>query len=80
MKYIVLNIEEAHKRNYKSPWDEPLNELPNLGWGLFLVEDNEDFIRCICLDGGEPEDQTLARDWSWVETELNKALRGDVRK
>jgi hypothetical protein len=26
-------------------------------------------------DGGEPEDQTLGRDWSWVVDALNAAFR-----
>ena len=26
-------------------------------------------------DGGEPEDQSLSRDWSWVDTALDKAYK-----
>jgi len=29
--------------------------------------------RLIGVDGGEPEDQTLGRDWSWVVGALNDA-------
>ena len=32
-------------------------------------------VEYIGCDGGEPEDQTLRRDWSWVVTALNKAHR-----
>lgn len=28
----------------------------------------------IAVDGGEPEDQFLCRDWKWVVTALNKAF------
>jgi len=28
--------------------------------------------RILGMDGGEPEDQTLGRDWNWVADELNK--------
>lgn len=50
------------------------------GWGMSLWE----FIpgkkpRLVGTDGGEPEDQTLSRDWSWVQRELNK-LAGDLEK
>jgi hypothetical protein len=29
-------------------------------------------IRIVATDGGEPEDQSLVRDWSWVKDEMNK--------
>lgn len=39
----------------------------------FLVEFDVsgDPIRLVAVDGGEPEDQTLCRDLSWVVEELN---------
>ena len=30
-------------------------------------------------DGGEREDQTFGRDWSWVERELKKAYEAGLR-
>lgn len=30
-------------------------------------------IEVLGTDGGEPEDQTLTRDWSWVVSSLNDA-------
>lgn len=30
--------------------------------------------RIVGCDGGEPEDQTLSRDWGWVTDELNEAV------
>ena len=32
-------------------------------------------IRFLGCDGGEPEDQTLWRDWKWVVDELNRAYK-----
>lgn len=37
-----------------------------------LVEfDGETPIRIVGWDGGEPEDQTLTRDWDWVGKEMD---------
>lgn len=30
-------------------------------------------------DGGEPEDNTFGRDWSWVEMELERAYKAGLR-
>lgn len=35
-------------------------------------------MACIGTDGGEPEDNTLNRDWSWVVGALNDAHRQGV--
>lgn len=37
-------------------------------WELFDTVEQ----RVVGTDGGEPEDQLLVRDWSWVAVELNK--------
>lgn len=38
-----------------------------------LVEyDDEEPVRIVGRDGGEPEDQSLVRDWNWVADEMNK--------
>lgn len=47
---------------------EWLDEYDNL-----LFERTEEGLRYVNSDGGEPEDQTLSRNWSWVAGELNKA-------
>lgn len=49
-------------------------------------KDDSDYTQCVVdtrttpwtvlgRDGGEPEDQTLGRDWSWVVPALNAAAR-----
>lgn len=41
-----------------------------------VVKVSADGTRTIVgTDGGEPEDQTLTRDWSWVIDELNNAVK-----
>lgn len=45
-------------------------------WALIDTKDNN---RKLGTDGGEPEDQTLVRDWSWVANELN-ALDDEIER
>ena len=40
-------------------------------WFLVEIVDGV-IIRIVGSDGGEPEDQLLVRDWSWVADEMNK--------
>ena len=42
--------------------------------GIFLC-DEKAIIKLIGVDGGEPEDQTLYRDWNWVVEALNNAYK-----
>ena len=47
-------------------------------WGRYssyVVYEGADGLEVIGEDGGEPEDQTLGRDWSWVAPALNEAYR-----
>jgi hypothetical protein len=39
---------------------------------LVALDDQGKILEVLGQDGGEPEDQTLNRDWSWVPTLLNK--------
>ena len=43
-------------------------------WALCEVL-NGKIIRMVGIDGGEPEDQTLVRDWQWVVNEMNQLRR-----
>jgi hypothetical protein len=57
-----------------SEWAEPGDEDERQQVGVF--EDGVLFKR-LASDGGEPEDNTFSRDWSWVVPALNDAyLRG----
>ena len=41
--------------------------LGDMRWGVIDTADG----RLVGIDGGEPEDQLLCRDWKWVVVELN---------
>lgn len=49
-------------------------ERPYLGYFSFVIEDTPSGPQVLATDGGEPEDQTLSRDWAWVVPALNKAF------
>lgn len=55
---------------YDYDWDDDHE------YRYYVVKLNTDgtFQRFVATEGGEPEDQTLGRDWSWVVPELNRAL------
>lgn len=60
--------DEIERIESGAPWSEAAYH-----YYIFLVDDDK--FEYVNRDGGEPEDQTLSRDWSWVVPELNKALR-----
>lgn len=41
-------------------------------WVLVETDPNDNVARIIACDGGEPEDQSLVRDYSWVPDMLNE--------
>jgi len=70
-EYRVVDTVKAKVENYPdwNYWGQC-----EYGWAIYLFE-NEKPIKFIGCDGGEPEDQLLVRDWKWVVTELNHALK-----
>jgi hypothetical protein len=43
-------------------------------WVSYVIEyDDGHPSRIVGSDGGEPEDQTLVRDWSWIVPALERA-------
>jgi len=72
-RFIFVNESEAAAKGYPEAEANP--------WGndrMCLYEtDGEKPIRLVAMDGGEPEDQSFGRDWSWVLRELNK-LADDI--
>ena len=40
-------------------------------YSTILLDTAHDPPRLVGMDGGEPEDATFGRDWSWVVDELN---------
>lgn len=69
MKYKTLSFEDANKLGYVG-----LDDYHNYEYrhGVFIIEDDKpvDMLGC---DGGEPEDNTLFRDWAWIADALNEA-------
>lgn len=68
--YEVIALRDAKKRDLPGPgyWGDEFN----WGWGIWRCEDGIP-VEYIGEDGGEPEDQTLARDWNWVPKALEAA-------
>jgi len=66
--FIVLNDEEAVKRGGPAA----PTKVGDFGWTLYEQGASGKLIRAIGSDGGEPEDQLLVRDWSWVVEALNE--------
>ncbi len=64
-KFQTLFIENPLLESFR-------DELPNdYCWVLVEMNDSGNVERIVETDFGEPEDKTLARDFSWVADELN---------
>lgn len=76
-RYVVMTPAEAQAAGIADPpyctWEEDI-ERAGTGWDepSNYVVDTVDKVAIGC-DGGEPEDQTLRRDWAWVVGALNDA-------
>ena len=85
MKYVVKCAEELEEMGAPPPWDEAwgdeLDYLEYFGYASYVVKvtDQGDFVGYVGSDGGEPEDQTLRRNWSWVVEALNEAFENGYR-
>lgn len=64
-RFALLNAEEATATSLDEFWNDD---------AIYLFEFGPDGtpLRFIDSDGGEPEDQTFYRNWSWVVPLLNK--------
>jgi hypothetical protein len=75
VKYILVDSEYAIKNNIPHPWDDDWEDEDDWDYRIYLYLQKDDGeYEFIASDGGEPEDNTFRRDWSWVPGELNKAL------
>lgn len=72
-RYVVKPMDEAARLGWPDAWSDE----HHYGWGLWLVEDGKP-VRLLGDDTGEPEDQCLVRNWSWVAVELERAYREGV--
>lgn len=62
--FEVLDIEDPRLKSIAHDLDRC--------WVLVETHPDGKVARIIASDGGEPEDQTLARDFSWVPDILNE--------
>ena len=71
-RFQVIELRDAQK--YGWPEAEEFGQAGISHYRRLLYEcDAEDKpVRLVGYDGGEPEDQTLSRDWEWVVVELNQ--------
>lgn len=68
-EYTVVRLDDPRLGDFKegfSPSD--INYI-----SVVVRQDKYGILEVIGYDGGEPEDQTLRRDWSWVAPALQRA-------
>ena len=63
MQFVVISGDDPRLEKF-----EYCDKYSNV---LVQVTSSGEVIRFINSDGGEPEDQSFLRDWSWVVDELN---------
>ena len=68
MRFVVIDQKEAWARRWR---DEPPFDWED-EYRRLLFDTSTSPPTEIASDGGEPEDQTLYRDWAWVPKLLNK--------
>jgi len=73
IEYRVIWQEdlEKHLKEWPDNYEEPFS-------CLVLFKDGKQH-KLIGTDGGEPEDQTLFRDWNWVADALNQAYQQGIK-
>lgn len=69
--YETIALDEAVERNLPNI-DQYEGLVLEWSWGIWRCEDGVP-VEYIGEDGGEPEDQSLIRDWSWVAPALQEA-------
>lgn len=73
VEYRVVPFLEAKKHNW--PGTETTDDYHDDWTSIVYRFENGEPVAVIGTDGGEPEDQTLRRDWAWVVFALNNAYR-----
>jgi len=78
MPYRIFTLRDAKAAGCNDPDLEARFEYMeeyDYTSGVFLCDAQGNPKKLIGTDGGEPEDQTLGRDWNWVMDALNEAYR-----
>lgn len=80
MKYKTMSAESAKEAGFPLPkyeesWEDLLDGKSWHPAPHYVVQTMDDgtFVAYIGSDGGEPEDQTLYRNWYWVAEALQAA-------
>ncbi len=78
VSYRAVDFGDAAEANYPLPtwewdWENALKCDGMYATGIWRFE-GETPVEFVGCDGGEPEDQTLGRDWAWVVKALNGAV------
>lgn len=76
-RFQVYNLSDALKEKILSKEDQEFYEdWPDAHYTNILIENLPNYtVRIVGMDGGEPEDQTLNRNWDWIVEELNKLAK-----
>ena len=69
-RFRVMLVRDAVAAGYLDKWYLKYNE-----WDYVLLDFKTEKPEIICIDGGQPEDNTLVRDWAWIAPLLNKLSR-----
>lgn len=73
-RFELLDFDECVKLGYLDEIERSYSE-----WNTFVVEFPENGSPVVIgRDGGEPEDQTLYRDFKWVVPALNAAFEAGI--
>lgn len=68
--WYIDEMNEEEKEDYG------MNDEYNCRSGFVIVDNG---VRTVQVDGGEPEDNSFGRDWSWVEGALEAAYAAGLR-
>ena len=67
--YELVDMYTADKKGYPGAWED-CDEYEG-GSGIWECEDGKP-VKLLGVDGGEPEDASFCRDYSWVIDALDK--------
>lgn len=73
--YKTMTINEAIKQRVPGAdeWSDWRADYELDLMSCIVEYENQTPLRIVGTDGGEPEDNSLIRDWSWVAGELNQS-------
>lgn len=77
-RYIVRNMQVGDIWNGHVQTQGDIEDWTAYRWEPPLAVIDTHTGAVIGIDGGEPEDQTLARDWRWVAPALNAAYQAGL--